>query len=580
MEIIAKPKTGWPLAPNLLDYSTARASFSWEAARRALEGVAVDGGLNIAHEAIDRHALGARENHAAIRWLGAGGEVQTYTYGNLRRLSNRFANLLRDLGVGKGERVCSLVGRIPELYIAVLGTLKNQSVFCPLFSAFGPQPLRTRLALSKAKVLVTSERLYLRRVKPLRDSLPDLEHVLIVGDGSLSGDLQGALDFHSLMCAASEDFMIEPTDPETMALLHFTSGTTGNPKGAVHVHAAVIAHYISAKLALDLHPSDTFWCTADPGWVTGISYGVIAPLVIGATLLVDSQEFDAERWYGILQDHQVNVWYTAPTAIRMMMRLKADVAKKYDLSALRFAASVGEPLDAEAVLWGLRTLGKPFHDTWWQTETGAIMIANFAALDIKPGSMGKPLPGIEAAIVRRSDTGRVERIEQANIRGELTLRSGWPSMFRGYLDDDARYRRCFADGWYLTGDLARCDDEGYFWFAGRGDDMIKSSGHLIGPFEVEQVLLKHPAVADAAVIGKPDPLTHEVVKAIVSLKPGYTGDESLIQELLAHARKRLGATVAPREIEFRGTLPRTRSGKVMRRVLRAQELGRPADEFS
>ena len=580
MELIGKPKTGGSLAPNMLDYPTARASFSWKTARRELDGLADDGGLNIAHEAVDRHVLGARENHAAIRWLGADGEAQTYTYGNLRKLSNRFANLLRDLGVGKGERVCSLVGRIPELYITVLGTLKNQSVFCPLFSAFGPQPLRTRLALSKAKVLVTSERLYLRRVKPLRDSLPDLEHVLIIGDGSLSGDLQGSLDFHSLMCAASEDFMIEPTDPETMALLHFTSGTTGNPKGAVHVHAAVIAHYISAKLALDLHPSDTFWCTADPGWVTGISYGVIAPLVIGATLLVDSQEFDAERWYGILQDHQVNVWYTAPTAIRMMMRLKADVAKKYDLSALRFAASVGEPLDAEAVLWGLRTLGKPFHDTWWQTETGAIMIANFAALDIKPGSMGKPLPGIEAAIVRRSDAGRVERIEQANIRGELALRSGWPSMFRGYLDDDERYRRCFADGWYLTGDLARCDEEGYFWFAGRGDDMIKSSGHLIGPFEVEQVLLKHPAVADAAVIGKPDPLTHEVVKAFVSLKPGYTGDESLKHELLAYARKRLGATVAPREIEFRDTLPRTRSGKVMRRLLRAQELGRPADEFS
>ena len=327
-------------------------------------------------------------------------------------------------------------------------------------------------------------------------------------------------------------------------------------------------------------PEDIFWCTADPGWVTGTSYGIIAPLAHGVTSVVAEAEFDAQTWYSILARERVTVWYTAPTAIRMMMKLGAEALADFDLSALRFAASVGEPLNPEAVVWSAEALGRPFHDNWWQTETGGIMVANFAAMDIKPGSMGRPLPGIEAAIVRRDDDGRFRVIDAPGEQGELALKAGWPSMMRGYLHEDARYRKCFVDGWYLTGDLARRDADGYYWFVGRADDVIKSSGHLIGPFEVESALMEHPAVAEAGVIGKPDPTAGEIVKAFVALKPGFAADEALRKELLGFARKRLGAAVAPKEIDFRENLPKTRSGKIMRRLLKARELGLPEGDLS
>jgi acetyl-CoA synthetase len=375
-------------------------------------------------------------------------------------------------------------------------------------------------------------------------------------------------------------FTTVPTDAEDMALLHFTSGTTGKPKGAVHVHGAVLAHHITGQLALDLHPDDIYWCTADPGWVTGTSYGIIAPLTNGVTMIVDEEEFDAERWYRILEEQKVTVWYTAPTAIRMLMKLDGGLARKHHHPALRFIASVGEPLNPEAVQWGVEAFGLPFHDNWWQTETGGIMIANYAAMDIKPGSMGKPLPGIEAAILRHLPGGGVEEITESNVEGELALRPGWPSMFRAYLHEEARYARCFTGGWYLSGDLARRDEDGYYWFVGRADDMIKSAGHLIGPFEVESVLMEHPAVAEAGVIGMPDPVAMEVVKAFVALKPGFTASEDLRRELIGFARTRLGASVAPREIDFRANLPKTRSGKIMRRLLKARELGLPEGDTS
>jgi acetyl-CoA synthetase len=390
----------------------------------------------------------------------------------------------------------------------------------------------------------------------------------------------GTHDFHGLLAAAADRYVIGPTAPEDTALLHFTSGTTGTPKGAVHVHDAVVAHHVTARYALDLHPDDVFWCTADPGWVTGTSYGIIAPLTLGVTSIVDEAEFDAERWYRILQDERVSVWYTAPTAIRMLMKAGVELAHKFDTRALRFLASVGEPLNPEAVLWGQEALGHPFHDNWWQTETGGIMIANFAAMDVRPGSMGRPLPGVEAAVVRKAGADRVEVLEAPDVQGELALRPGWPSMFRGYLGEPARYAKCFAGGWYLTGDLARRDADGYFWFVGRADDVIKTSGHLIGPFEVESVLMEHPAVAEAGVIGKPDPVAMEVVKAFVSLKAGCTPTPELRRELLAHARTRLGAVVAPREIDFQPSLPKTRSGKIMRRLLKARELGLPEGDLS
>ena len=578
-DTIVKSATDRIIVPNLRDYEQARATFSWAEARRELDGLPA-GGLNIAHEAVDRHAGGSRRDHLALRWLGKSGEVRDYSYARLRSLSSRFANVLRSLGVGPEDRVYALAGRIPELYVAALGTLKNRSVFCPLFSAFGPEPIRARMAIGQARVLVTTEALYRRKVAPLRSALPDLEHVLLVGVGGQPTRVPDTRDYHALMAEADDWFVIGPTDPEEMALLHFTSGTTGRPKGAVHVHEAVVAHHETGKLALDLHADDVFWCTADPGWVTGTSYGIIAPLTSGVTSIIDEGDFDAERWYGVVQDQRVSVWYTAPTAIRMMMKAGVALARKYDMPSLRFLASVGEPLNPEAVVWGQEAFGHPFHDNWWQTETGGIMIANFASMDIRPGSMGRPLPGVEAAIVRRIGDDGVEVIEEPDVQGELALRPGWPSMFRDYLGEPARYKKCFAGGWYLTGDLARRDPDGYLWFVGRADDVIKTSGHLIGPFEVESVLMEHKAVAEAGVIGKPDPVAMEVVKAFVALKDGYEPTPELRRELLAFARTRLGAVVAPKEIEFQPALPKTRSGKIMRRLLKARELGLPEGDLS
>jgi len=561
--------------PNMPDYEHERGHFQWDEARHALDGLPGGRGLNIAYEAVDRHALEPYADRVAIRWLGRSGERRDTTYRELRLLTNRFANVLRGLGVGRGDRVFVLAGRIPELYVACLGALKNGSVFAPLFSAFGPEPIAARVALGEGKVLVTTRALYEKKVAPIRAQLPSLQHVLLVG----GADGPGTSDLAALMARASDELEIPPTAPEDMALLHFTSGTTGKPKGAVHVHAAVVAHHATGWLALDLHRDDVFWCTADPGWVTGTSYGIIAPLTHGVTCIVDEGDFDAERWYGILRDERVSVWYTAPTAVRMMMRAGLDVARQYELPALRFIASVGEPLNPEAVFWGQDAFGLPIHDNWWQTETGGIMIANFASMDIRPGSMGRPMPGVEAAIVRRREDGGVDELEVGR-EGELALRPGWPSMFRGYLGDPERYAKCFAGGWYLTGDLARCDADGYFWFVGRADDVIKSSGHLIGPFEVESALLEHPAVAEAAAIGKPDPIAFEVVKAFVSLKPGFAANDALTRDILGFARKRLGAVVAPKEIAFTPSLPRTRSGKIMRRMLKARELGLPEGDTS
>ena len=567
------------VTPNLEDYERTRATFTWTAARAQLDGLPGGRGLNIAHEAIDRHAAGPRRDHVALRWLGRRGAVREYSFAELRALTNRFANALDHLGIGPGDGVFALMGRMPELYVAALGTLKHKSVFCPLFSAFGPEPIRARMTIGRARVLVTTEALYRRKIAGLRGALPDLAHVVLVGEDGARTDVPDTHDMRALLERASDVYRIPETSPEDIALLHFTSGTTGTPKGAVHVHEAVVAHHVTGRDALDLHPDDVFWCTADPGWVTGTSYGVIAPLTNGVTSVIDEAEFDAERWYRTLQDQRVTVWYTAPTAIRMLMKAGTELARAYDTRALRFLASVGEPLNPEAVLWGQEAFGRPFHDNWWQTETGGIMIANFASMPVRPGSMGKPLPGIEAAIVRRSGDA-IEVLTTPDAQGELALRPGWPSMFRGYLGEPARYRKCFAGGWYLTGDLARRDLDGYFWFVGRADDVIKTSGHLIGPFEVESVLMEHAAVAEAGVIGKPDPVAMEIVKAFVALKSGYEDTPELRRALLAHARTRLGAAVAPKEIAVVASVPKTRSGKIMRRLLKARELGLPEGDLS
>ena len=578
-ESIIKDPARLRVTPNF--NPSAAAPFSWAEARRSLSGLPAGRGLNIAHEAVDRHVLDGRGERTALRVMRKKGPPEELGYATLQRRTHRFANVLRGLQVGAGERVFALLGRQPELYVAALGALKNKSVFCPLFSAFGPEPIATRMTIGDAAVLVTTEKLYDKKIKPIRDQLTTLRHVILIGEGTARTSTPGTLDWSALLDTASDRFEIPPTSPDDPSLLHFTSGTTGKPKGALHVHGAVVVHHLTGRLVLDLHDDDVFWCTADPGWVTGTSYGIIAPLTCGVTSVVDEADLDAERWYRILAEQKVSVWYTAPTAVRMLMKAGKELPARFNLEALRFAGSVGEPLNPEAVWWGAEVLGLPFHDNWWQTETGGIMIANFAALPIKPGSMGKPIPGIEAAIVTKSDDGQhVSVVSAPDVEGELALRPGWPSMFKSYIKESERTNKCFVDGWYLTGDLAKRDADGYFWFVGRADDVIKTAGHLIGPFEVESALMEHAAVAEAGVIGKPDPVAGNLLKAFVVLKPGQVPSEQLNLDVLGFARTRLGAAVAPKEIAFVSDLPKTRSGKIMRRLLKARELGLPEGDTS
>ncbi len=577
-KLIDKTPAELRVAPNWPATAAARAAFSWEEEAKGLSGLP-GGGLNLAYEAVDRHAGGPLREHCALRLLLRDGCRREVSYGELARQTSRFANVLDSLGVPPGARLFVLCNRGLELYLGVLGGLKAGCVVSPLFSAFGPEPLQTRLRLGEGSVLLTSESLYRRKVVAIRDQLPLLQHVLLFDDNGGTVQIAGTRDLRQLMDQASDDFAVAPTTADSPSLLHFTSGTTGTPKGALHVHGAALTHLVTGKYALDLHPDDVFWCTADPGWVTGTSYGILAPLLLGVTSVVDCADFDAVRWYGILRSEKVSVWYTAPTAIRLLMKAGDELARAHKYPHLRFVASVGEPLNPEAVWWGQEVLGLPIHDNWWQTETGGIMLANTAAMPIKPGSMGQPLPGIEAAIVHQRADGTLELLGDEAI-GELALRQPWPGMFRAYLGQEERYRRCFAGDWYLSGDLARRDADGYYWFVGRSDDVIKSAGHLIGPFEVESALLEHPAVAEAAVIGKPDPLLGETVKAFVSLKGDYEANDELHDALLGHARKRLGAAVAPKELDILPSLPRTRSGKLMRRLLKARELGLPEGDTS
>jgi acetyl-CoA synthetase len=574
---IEKEPASFRLKPNLLDYEEVYRSFSWESVADAFDGLP-SGGLNIAHEAIDRHADGPISQKTALLWLGESGERRVYSFADMKKESARFANVLKNLGIAKGERVFTLSTRLPELYIAAMGILKNQSVLCPLFSQFGPGPILQRMQGGDAKLLLTTSHLYKKKITELLEELPDLRYVLLID--AEEDENEKVLSLPRLMAAASESFEIQPTDPEDMSILHFTSGTTGMPKGVVHVHKAIYMHWMTGRYVLDLHQEDIYWCTADPGWVTGTSYGIITPWLHGVTNIVDESEFNAERWYGILQDEKVSVWYTAPTAIRRLMRIDNEPTEAYDLSALRLVQSVGEPLNPEAIVWGVEKLKMPIHDDWWQTETGGIMIANLISQPIRPGSMGRPLPGIEAGIVQKDDAGGVTEITESGKEGELAFRPGWPSMFRGYLHNEEKYNKSFSGGWYLSGDLAYRDNAGYFWFVGRADDIIKTSGHMVGPFEVESSLMEHPAVAEAGVIGKPDPIIGQLVKAFVSLKPGFEASEELRRELIGFGRKKLGAAVAQKEIEFQENLPKTRSGKIMRRLLKARELGLPEGDIS
>ncbi|WP_215225001.1 acetate--CoA ligase [Echinicola shivajiensis] len=565
------------LSPNLKDYIEKYNSFDWEDESQCFGKLSPDIGLNIANEAVDRHADSPLRDAISIRVIRKDHTRQDLTYASLKVETSKFANVLENVDVKKGETVCSLLGRVQELYITALGTLKRGAIFCPLFSVFGPEPIFQRLSKGEASLLVTTKSFYEKKVEKLIDRLPHLRYILLI---DLEEDLsEKVLSFDRWMKRASSSFSIPFTSPEDPALLHFTSGTTGMPKGALHVHKAVYTHYLTGRLVLDFHKSDVFWCTADPGWVTGTSYGIISPLVNGVTSIVDEQEFDAMRWYQILEQEKVNIWYTAPTAIRRLMRTEMDPKKEFDLSNLRLVLSVGEPLHAAEVVWAQQAFGVPVLDNWWQTETGGIMIANYRSMEVRPGSMGKPLPGIEAAVAE-IDGDNIELIMGPEAQGHLVLKKGFPSMFRDYLHEHERYNKCFIGDWYITGDLAKIDKDGYFWFVARADDIIKTSGHMVGPFEVESCLMMHPSVAEAAVIGKPEASIGEMVKAFVILKDGVKENSETKLDIIGFARKELGPAVAPKEIAFVQQLPKTRSGKILRRLLKAREMGLPEGDLS
>jgi acetyl-CoA synthetase len=547
---------------------------SWEVAEREL-GLQPGGPVNIGWYCTDRICELGRSDAPALIWEDFRGAGRTYTFDDLRIKTNTLAAWLRSLGLEAGDRICLFMDRVPELYLGVLAILKMGGVAQPLFSAFGEESLGTRLADAGTAAIVTQKK-HLSKVRKIRDTLPELKYVIVVDApaGTLREE-EVALALDAL--PECQRFDVHPTTAESPSLLHYTSGTTGQPKGAQHVHGSLVAQYITTRRVLDLQDDDIYWCNADPGWVTGTSYGIIGPWACGATQVVLDAGFNAEHWYAFIAKHRVTVWYSAPTAIRLLMREGTELVRKFDLSSLRHLCSVGEPLNPEAVIWSQQALGRPFLDTFWQTETGCIVITNLPGMPVKPGSMGKPFPGITACVL---DPLTNQPITETGRVGLIALRPGWPSMLRGYWKNPVAYEKKFRNGWYICGDRASVDADGYFWFVGRDDDVINTGGHLVGPFEIESALLEHPAVAESAAVAKPDKINMEVVKAFVTLKPGYAPSADLELEIMNVIRKRLSPLAMPQEIEFVASLPKTRSGKIVRRVLRAQEWGQPVGDIS
>ena len=564
-ETIAVKTTG----NNLQDYENTYKSFRWEEVEQQFTW-AKTGKVNAAYEAIDRHVDEGKKDKIALYYSDAKRD-EKYTFDELRQKSNQFGNVLKKLGVVKGDRVFIFMPRTPELYVSFLGIIKIGAIAGPLFEAFMEDAVKDRLEDSEAVALVTTKSL-LERVP--REELPNLKYVILV-DGE-ENTAEGVYSFEKEMSQASTELEIEWVDREDPMLMHYTSGSTGKPKGVLHVHNAMIQHYQTGKWVLDLQENDIYWCTADPGWVTGTCYGIFAPWLNGVTNVIRGGRFSPDDWYQTLEKYKVTVWYSAPTAFRMLMGAGEEVAKRYDLSSVRHILSVGEPLNPEVVRRGLKVYNKRIHDNWWMTETGGILIANFPQMEIKPGSMGKPIPGVKAAIL--DDDGNELPPYQM---GNLSIKTPWPSMMRQIWKNPEKYNEYFKiPGWYTSGDTAYKDEEGYFWFQGRLDDVINTSGERVGPFEVESKLVEHPAVAEAGVIGKPDPVRGQIIKAFISLRDGYEPSDELKEEIRLFVKKGLAAHAAPREIEFKDKLPKTRSGKIMRRVLKAWELGLPTGDLS
>jgi acetyl-CoA synthetase len=560
---------------NMTSYEETLKNFSWKQAEEEL-GYKPGDVINIGDYCSDRICRKGRAAKLALIWQDHHGNVKNYTFNDLRIITNSIAGYLKNLGIKDGDRICLFMDKVPELYFGFLAGLKLGAIVQPLFSAFGSESLFTRLDDAKTAAIITQKK-HLPKVRTILKDMDYMKYVIVVDETDPSHLREREYIMNIDAIEKLDHFDIFPSTAETPSVLHYTSGTTGKPKGAQHVHYSVISQYITTKYSLDLKENDIYWCTADPGWVTGTSYGIIGPWANGATQCVLDSGFTAENWYRFIDKHRVTVWYSAPTAIRALMKEGEEIIKKHDLSSLRYLASIGEPLNAEAVLWSDKVFGMKFHDTYWQTETGSMVISNFPCMEIKAGSMGKPFPGMEVGLV---DINTHKYFDKRGVVGIIAVKPGWPAMFRSYWNNKEIYDKKFVDGWYLCGDRASIDEDGYFWFVGRDDDVINTAGHLVGPFEIESALLEHPAVAESAAIGKPDKINMEVVKAFIALKPGVEKTKMLELEIMNFIRKKLSPLAMPQEVEFVDKLPKTRSGKIMRRVLRAQEWGEEIGDLS
>ena len=560
---------------NIGSYEDRLKNFAWSIAEDELDYKSGEI-INIGWYCSDRICQKGKADKIALYYEGFEGNEKKFTFNDVRLASNTIGAFLNNLGLKNEDRVCLFMDRIPELYFAFLGVLKIGAVVQPLFSAFGDESLFVRLDNAQTRAIITQNK-HLSKIRKIREKLPNLEFIIVVDQVRTKKTENREIGFSLEDTPPVEKFTIFPTTAESPSVLHYTSGTTGQPKGVKHVHYSLISQYLTTKWVLDLRDDDIYWCTADPGWVTGTSYGIIGPWSLGVTQCVLDSGFSAPAWYKFIEKYKVTMWYSAPTAIRSLMKAGDEVVKNYNLSSLRHLASVGEPLNSEAVIWSERIFGKQFHDTFWQTETGSIMITNYPGMKIKPGSMGKPFPGITGAIV---DSKTFEPILETGKVGLIAFKPGWPAMMRTYWNNNEKYREKFVNGWYLSGDKATIDSDGYFWFIGRDDDVINTAGHLVSPFEVESALLEHPAVGESAVVAKPDEVNMEVVKAFITLKPGFTASSDLELEIMNFIRKKLSSLAMPQEIEYMDNLPKTRSGKIMRRVLHAREWGEEIGDIS
>lgn len=508
----------------------------------------------------------------AYRWISAHQEKVDYTFSDLDRESNQIANALQSLGFAKGEIFFTFLPKAPEQFFSFLGALKLQVICGTLFSNFGDEAILDRLGDAKAKGIVTKKSL-LKKITRVRDQLPALKFIIVTDMDEHQSD--EILSYPALIREASTDFIVPLTSPDTPSVLHYTSGSTGKPKGVLHAHRSILHQSRTASEVLKLTDKDIYWCTADQGWVTGTSYGIIGPWSLGVTQIHYGGGYDAKVWFDLLQNEAVTIWYSAPTALRMLMREDAELYKKYNLNSLRHIFSVGEPLNPEVITWAHNILGKDIYDTWFQTETGGIMITNRPELEMRPGSMGKPLEGINAAVL--ADDG--EFLEE-NEQGNLCLKTSWSSMFVTYLNNESAYRSKFKNDWYYTGDTAIRDKDGYYWFKGRSDDVINTAGHLISPFEVESALLEIEEVAESGVIGAPDELLYEKVVAYVHLHKQFTWTRELEVKIRVHISNKASSLATPQELIIVDSIPKNKSGKIMRRVLKARYLGLDAGDLS